>query len=327
MGRGEMVNLQFNYYLSQSERDEIFETLTEGQKRFVTEKLKRGRKTLFANVLAKSKAGHLVDVEANDFASKWEFIDYLDAGSGWRINSKLFCECGRKLRYQYIVRNSKTNEVMKFGINHFEEHTGIPSELAREIVKGIERIDYEMDEVLIKIRNNWTIQSEGIDHIPSTVIIPKDITEHLEYDIPLLKRQLIRLKEQIRISLEIQEQKRLAALMVERDRIARKQKADFAEKRRQIRRKFNVDKSIELQEDYQLGIIVFLQELTVFQFWASEVCADLVTNHSAPKDTYSSGTYKIFPNVCKFLESLTEKGLLKFVEKQSNMDRMYSIVE
>src|SRR5690625_5032176 len=322
-----MLKIPINDYLSQSERDEIVETLTDEQKKFILEKLKRGRKTLFANVLAKNKAGYLVDAGTNDIVDQWEFIDYLDAGPQWRTSSKLYCECGRLLRYQYIVRNGKTNEVMKFGINHFEEHTGIPSELAREIVRGIDRIDYELDEVLIKIRTHWTLGSEGIDHIPTDVIIPKDIKEHFEHDVPLLERQLIRLKDQIRMSIKNREQERLKALMVERERIARQREEEFAEKRQLIRKSFSIDQNIDLQKDYQLAIMVFLQELSDSQFMASEVCADLVHNHGAPKGTYSSGRYKIFPNVCKFLESLTDKGVLKFVEKQSKMDRMYRIVE
>lgn len=70
-----------------------------------------------------------------------------------------------------------------------------------------------------------------------------------------------------------------------------------------------------------------MHELSDPQFMASEVCANLVHHHGAPEEIYSSGRYKIFPHVCKFLESLTEKEVLKFVGKQSNMDRMYSIVE
>ena len=322
-----MVKIPINDYLSQSERDEIVETLTDDQKKFILEKLKRGRKTLFANVLAKNKAGHLVDVGTNDIVDQWVFIDYLDAGPQWRVSSNLYCECGRLLRYQYIVRNGKTNEVMKFGINHFEEHTGIPSELAREIVKGINRIDYEMDEVLIKIRTHWTLGSEGIDHIPTDVIIPEDIKEHFEHDIPLLERQLIRLKDQIAIAMRNREQEQFKALMLEREKEARQQKEEFAAKRELIRQSFRVDQSVDLHEDYQLAIMFFLHELSDPQFMASEVCANLVHHHGAPEEIYSSGRYKIFPHVCKFLESLTEKEVLKFVGKQSNMDRMYSIVE
>lgn len=314
--------LQKNH-LSQHERDEIFTNLTDKQKVFLTAQLKRGRKTLFANVLAKDKAGSFSD----DVASKWEFLDYLDAGPGWQTNAKLFCECGRTLRYQYIVKNSQTDEVMKFGITHFAEHTGISPELAKEIVRGVERIDYEMDEILMKILNGWTLKLEGIDYIPMEIVLPNDIKTHFEYDVPLLDRQVARLRGQIKSWIEIQEHQRLQAMMKESERIEKQRIKELSETRRQIQANFKVDKHVELQEEFQLAIMVYLQELTTARFSASEVCTDLVINHGAPKDRYSSGRYAIFPDVCRYLEALTEKGMLKFIEKKWNMDRMYERVE
>lgn len=66
----------------------------------------------------------------------------------------------------------------KFGITHFEEHTGIPPELAKEILKGFERIDYELDEILWKLSNEWNLSKEGIEYIPANIELPADIQAH-----------------------------------------------------------------------------------------------------------------------------------------------------
>lgn len=184
-------------HLTQQERDSILSSLNEKQQRFITAHLKRGRKTVFANILAKGKAGLDPIEENSQIAEGWELIDYIDAGPGWQSNPKYFCECGRPLRYQYVLQNTQSGEIKRFGINHFQEHTGISPQLARAIVKGIESIDYEMDEILIKISMNWSLADTDIDGVPPVITIPDDIQSHLDSEIPLLDRQVKRLKQQI----------------------------------------------------------------------------------------------------------------------------------
>lgn len=101
------------------------------------------------------------------------------------------------LRYQYVVKNIKTEDIRKFGITHFEEHTGFPPSLVKQIIKGIEKIDYEKDEILTKLESGWRLEYEQIIDIPSEVKIPKDIQQHMDLDLPLLDRQIKRLKQLI----------------------------------------------------------------------------------------------------------------------------------
>ena len=65
------------------------------------------------------------------------------------INPDTPCECGRPLRYQYIVEHKPTNEARRFGITHFEGHTGVSASIINEIKKGFNSIDYEQDELLL----------------------------------------------------------------------------------------------------------------------------------------------------------------------------------
>ncbi|UAL47992.1 hypothetical protein K7887_03220 [Sutcliffiella horikoshii] len=100
--------------LSQSERDSLLETLSEPQKEFIVHFMKRGKRTQFSNLIAKWKAETKSGEGAEDTASNWELIDYIDAGPDWSA-AGLQCECGRKLRRQYIVSNTITGVTHKFG--------------------------------------------------------------------------------------------------------------------------------------------------------------------------------------------------------------------
>ena len=55
-----------------------------------------------------------------------------------------------------------------------------------------------MDEILIKIMDGWVLENEWLPPIPEDMILPKDIAEHLENEIPLLERQVNRLRYEIR---------------------------------------------------------------------------------------------------------------------------------
>ena len=322
-------------HLSQKERDTILQSLKAKQKEFITSYLKRGRKTIFANMLAIEKAGINQDENNLEIAEQWELIDYIDAGPGWQQDSKYFCECGRPLRYQYILENKELNQLKKFGINHFQEHTGISQRLAREIVKGIESIDYEMDEVLIKISLGWTLAGEDILEIPSFITIPDHIQIHLDNDVPLLDRQIIRLKQILATHFkEVKQQRLESKVLVEK--VAEKQRVDKQTKIKKVLvnqlasgAKINVkiNRKLDLSEKLQLGVMTYLHSLLDPLVSANDVSKDLVAYHGASAGRFSSGTLKVYPSVCSYLEYLTDEGILEFIEKIGIEDRIYKVVE
>ncbi|MBT2218606.1 DUF3895 domain-containing protein [Virgibacillus dakarensis] len=313
-------------YLTQKERDKLLERLTEKQKLFAREFLKRGKRTAFANELAKVKAGSGEDSKEGAIADEWEFVDYIDAGPHWRMNLPLFCECGRSLRYQYIVQNNKTNEIRKFGSTHFQEHTGIPAHMTQAILKGFEQIDYELDEILLKISSGWSLADEGIKGIAPTLELPGDIQRHFDYDMPLLDRQVKRLREIVNAFLMEQARKR-----EEEERIAKE--ADYARRRQLVAskmKKWNMNTSnplLQLDDQLQEGVMLYLTNLEQSYVTASEICEELIQFHGAPNDTFSSGRYKVFPHVCSYLESLCEKGILEFMGKRGAIDRVYEVFQ
>lgn len=313
-------------YLTQSERDELLLSLTDKQKEFFKEHLRRGRKTIFANVLAREKASSVDDTTITEIASQWELQDYIDAGPGWRSGSQLFCECGRALRYQYIVYNKETSEVKKFGITHFEEHVGIPPHLVKEIVKGIAEIDYEGDEILMKIENGWVLADEQIYEIPNEIEVPKDVQLHFDYDIPLLNRQILRLKRMIAMHLKEIEEERVQQQRLEKEMKRQKKESAMVSRREAMLQSREWKHGIGISVEEQAGIMIFLEDLDKTTFLASNVCEYLVAYHGSSGEKYSSGSFKIFSFVCIFLEELVRNGQLQFVAKKYGMDREYALV-
>ncbi|GIN86122.1 hypothetical protein J6TS2_25080 [Heyndrickxia sporothermodurans] len=183
------------YYFDSQQRKTILKHLAENQRKYLLETLKRGKRTVFSNELLKGKGTYSgSDQELEREIQQWEFIDLLDGGQG---NRPYRCECGMSLRYQYIVKNLETGELKKLGKNHFEFHTGIPSSIVKDIIKGFERIDCELDEILYKIEYGWD-DSSLIKAKEYKIDIPEDIQEHLHLKLPLLDKQLHRLDRLIR---------------------------------------------------------------------------------------------------------------------------------
>ncbi|MEK4504214.1 hypothetical protein [Bacillus sp. FSL R12-0069] len=180
--------------LDDTTRSNIFASLTEKQKDFLQQHVKRGKKTTFANVMALDKGivlpNHATDAEIQAILDEWILIEYIDNGER---RADTACECGRPLRYQYIVQHQTTKEISRFGITHFAEHTGLPAHIVKQIKDGFAAIDYERDELLMKLQNHWCLDDE-LSHFPNGFILPTDLKQQLDAGIPLLDTQFKRLR-------------------------------------------------------------------------------------------------------------------------------------
>lgn len=65
-----------------------------------------------------------------------------------RSQQKLYCECGRELKVQYIVKSPKTGKILKLGINHFTDHLHVSPTVAASIHQGMTKVDLALDELL-----------------------------------------------------------------------------------------------------------------------------------------------------------------------------------
>ncbi|WP_438444393.1 DUF3895 domain-containing protein [Gorillibacterium sp. sgz5001074] len=191
------------YDLTVEERDRLLALLNPEQRRFADEMMVRGRKTQFARIMASRKGAHIPEdasfEEIEMLVDDWIYLRYEDAGE---VTDALKCDCGRSLRYAHTVKNLKTGQTHTFGITHLELHTGIDAKVVAQIKDCFEAIDFELHEILSKMRDGWTPE-RAIGDIPSGLALPGDISRHLELGLPLLDRQTLRLKRLIRQHLTV----------------------------------------------------------------------------------------------------------------------------
>ncbi|MCG1023466.1 DUF3895 domain-containing protein [Sutcliffiella horikoshii] len=326
--------------LTQLERDSLLDTLSEPQKEFIVHFMKRGKRTQFSNLIAKWKAESKYEEGAEETASIWELIDYIDAGPDWSA-AGLQCECGRKLRRQYIVSNTITGVTHKFGRDHFQDHTNISPELAKSIIKGFDKIDFEMDEILIKIMDGWSLENEWLSSIPEDMVFPKDIAEHLGHDIPLLERQVNRLRYEIRKYLKecedneqakrFKEQKRLKDLKrvptenilkeVSQENLYKHSEKEQTEQPLPIpnRNMKSVDFNkmrLSLPKKHQDAVREIINKWPSDNISTLSICWELIKNHGANSEMYATNKKpKIYMDVQLMMNRLVEEGVLELTSK------------
>jgi hypothetical protein len=202
------------YGMTLEQRDSIMGKLSEEQRHFIHHELVRGRRTLFARQLARKKCqfipedAQFEDIES--FIEEWDYIGFTDSGE---VSPHTKCECGRSLRYQHQVLHLPTNTIRYFGIEHLQLHTGIDAKAISDIMKGFDVLDGEMNEMLCKYRDGWQLDQHLFLPLPAELDVPPDIQAHLDAKLPLLDRQLARLRGRLRELDQASRQKRIAAAL------------------------------------------------------------------------------------------------------------------
>jgi Protein of unknown function (DUF3895)/Competence protein CoiA-like family len=76
-----------------------------------------------------------------------------------------------------------------------------------------------------------------------------------------------------------------------------------------------------LDESLQNAIFDYIQSASIIS--ASNLSRYLVNECGAPSETFSTGRYKIYGDVCKFLDFLAEQGIIQLLRKDGVNDRIY----
>lgn len=319
--------------LSQEQRDMIQSTLHEDQREFLQNKLKRGYRTIFANEMAKMK-GIILPLDAaaeevEQLLDEWVLVDFIDSGV---VSSDTPCECGRPLRYQYTVEHLSTGRKLKFGQTHLEEHTGLNPQTVRDIIRGFGTIDYELDELLLKINNGWTVESALFGAMLPTdlslISVPVDIQKHIDLELPLLGHQFMRIKKLMREKVEQFEREQRQLKEIERAKVIEEASDQYSSD-------FQID-LFGIQEDNEKlerssrtvenldGDLPQWMKERIFHYLekgiysARIICEALITQDHAPRDRYITGKPKIYAPVCRFINSLSDYRL-----KEGNQDNRY----
>ncbi|EOP32334.1 DUF3895 domain-containing protein [Bacillus cereus] len=311
-------------YLSQNERDLLLNDLSSEQRTYLADFLKRGKKTAFASILAQQKGANSKG-ESDHISTQWTLLDFIDAG---KVTDTLKCECGRSLRYQYIVKNLNTGLTLRFGKNHFQEHTNIPSDIVKEVINGMLQIDYELDEILVKLKNNWSLElNEGIK-LPVDLELPQDIKEHLELHLPLLEKQLHRL------ILHIDKREKISSNMKNKDVTSSSSNKDeqislFEEGTSDNKNKEEFYSNLEHKQFFHEYLEASEKEFINNYLKSNEIistrllCELLIKNINSYNKRYSSGKPHIYAYVSSYLDHLYNEGVLSVAENFDFKDRIY----
>lgn len=130
--------------LSEKDRREIFDTLTDEQMRVIKKYvLYEAKSRLLSRYFWKGINWELVRLEYDPLFKKKR--------SKRKYNPTLYCDaCHNPLKYQYVVRSLQTGYEQELGETCFTQRTGIPTHIAREIYKSRDDINLFQDEILNK---------------------------------------------------------------------------------------------------------------------------------------------------------------------------------
>jgi|tagenome__1003787_1003787.scaffolds.fasta_scaffold20947881_1 hypothetical protein len=175
--------------LSQEQVDGIWKTLTLEQQNWINKYINQRKRDKWFEALALRKGivldDQMSDEQKRNMVDDWELMEVLDGGEG---NRPFKCECGKPLRYQYIVYHKSKDETYGLGSTCIEHYTGLQSDVVRDIKSGILQINTKRDELLIKIQAKQF--TDLIRYIEKGIEIPESISKQVQIGIPLFNDQL-----------------------------------------------------------------------------------------------------------------------------------------
>lgn len=215
--------------LSADEREQILSVLAVEQRDFLEHELKRGRRTVFENFMRDEKITAIkladeIKLEEDEMnVVDWRIADYVDFGPG---NLHGRCACNHRLRYMFTVEHQITGKKIQYGKVHLSTFLNIEVKDIDGFINELDDIDHELDELLRKVSDNQYFH-EYYDRLPDKTVVSKDITKHIEANVPLLDKQINRLKKQF--------EKHMEALEEEQKKILREMALEkLQEKRKQM---------------------------------------------------------------------------------------------
>ncbi|MFZ8764937.1 hypothetical protein [Enterococcus diestrammenae] len=124
--------------LTAEKRQELWHTLTVLQK-----------ETLLAHKKYRLQSLFLTENFLEDEA--WQFADFKEDPFYPKGENKLYCRCGRQVKYQFILVSTETGELMPLGSTHFAQHLGVPELVAHQVRSGLHQIDRGLDLILQQV--------------------------------------------------------------------------------------------------------------------------------------------------------------------------------
>lgn len=124
--------------------------------------------------------------------NSWNLVDYKESTNymGKGEGEQLFCECGKELKYQYIIESKDKSICKSLGLNHFIELTNLNPKVARQVKSNLTNLNLKVDEVLILLNYQYEFpekkykeylkSKEFIIESNSSVYINEKLNQRLE---------------------------------------------------------------------------------------------------------------------------------------------------
>lgn len=235
--------------LSADEREQLLLALNTEQRDFLENEVKRGRRTVFANVMRDEKITALksVDItlqEDERNVTDWLIADFDDFGAG---NYGGQCACGRRLRYMFTVEHQKTSKRIQYGRDHLSVFLNIEVKEVNGVINELDRIDHELDELLWKIKDDQYYH-EYYERLPDKTVVSDSIKKHIEVNVPLLDRQINRLNKHFEKQMEALEEEQRK---IQREVGLEKRQAENRRIKELLRQKKKIDDLLEVERKAQ----------------------------------------------------------------------------
>ncbi len=175
------------------------------------------------------------------------------------------------------------------------------------------------------------IASLDVDFIPDDLVVPSDIQEHFDLGLPLLDRQIVRLKEEIRVHNSSMKKNQFELDNVDLLEVEEEQFSLFDEEiddNSQVQsyrvEPVSDDKNVLyrcLSFVEQEFILTFIEKFNSIS--TRQLCEFMIKEIASSDKRYATGKPHIYVYVCSYLDFLVSKGKLNYVENMDYMDRVY----
>lgn len=189
--------------MNEKERYLCIESLNGEQRFFLETYMKQSKCDIWVEQLATLKGIELNSENDVNKLNDYILVDVLDGGYG---NRPYQCECGRALRFQYIIKHSTKEIELKLGSECFKKFTNMDTSFIKSVKKGFTKVNTELDDILERYTsgafnvNNFLIYED---------LMPSRYVEQLKLNLPLSQKQESKVEKLIVEKEEKLEKKRL----------------------------------------------------------------------------------------------------------------------
>ncbi|OTN83932.1 hypothetical protein A5819_003482 [Enterococcus sp. 7E2_DIV0204] len=233
--------------------------------------------------------------------NEWSLVDYKISNNykGNGNGERLYCECGRELKYQYVVK-SNNGEQKDLGFTHYLELTNLNPDVARQITMDINQLNLKVDEILVLIEHGFRFPEEmytqyklckNITSLNDTQV--SRVEEFRKYDLPLLIADYEDMERIIRIEKQ-------------------HERANKQQRKPMVRETVYEDDSIKKQKHVIKSVVSKKDRVVPTQHYKF---LEQVTEHEFTKSDLKQGnTFKIYPN--DNVVNIKKQGYLNVKTKQ-----------